>query len=76
MTTVTTTREFVRNFARLQKAADKGGEIIVKDRTGRSYVFRGQNKEPTLGEQLADIRGSLRTGVRVKSLKGYGRNRS
>lgn len=75
MTTTTTTREFVRNFARLKRAAANGSEVIVRDGAGRSYVFRAREAGPSLGEQLADLRGRLQTGVPVKSLKGFGRRR-
>lgn len=77
MTTATTAREFVRNFARLRKVAANGGEVIVRDRNGQSFVFRATGEAgPTLAEQLSDLRGAVTTGVRVKTLKGFGRNRS
>ena len=76
MTTTTTAREFVRNFSRLKRAAANGGEVIVRDGTGRAFVFRAQEAGPSLASQLADLRGQLRTGVPVKSLKGFGRNRA
>lgn len=76
MTTMTTTREFVRNFSRLKRAAANGGEVIVRDGGGRAYVFRAQEAGPSLGHQLTDLCGRLRTGVPVKSLKGFGRNRA
>jgi len=75
MTTTTTAREFVRNFPRLKRAANNGGEVIIRDREGRSYVFRAKDSGPSLGKQLADLRGKLKTGVAVKSLMGFGRNR-
>ena len=76
MTTATTPREFVRNFARLRKVAANGGEIIVRDRRGRAFVFRATGEAgPTLATQLHDLKGALSTGVRVKSLKSFGRNR-
>jgi hypothetical protein len=71
-----TTREFVRHFARLKRAAANGEELVVRDRKGQAFVFRAKGAGPTLGEQLSDLRGSLRTGVRVKSLKGFGRKRA
>ena len=77
MTTTTTAREFVRNFARLRKVAANGGEVIVRDRRGQAFVFRATGEAgPTLAEQLRDLRGTAVTGVRVKSLKGFGRNRT
>lgn len=75
MTTTTTAREFVRNFPRLKRAAANGGEVIVRDREGRSFVFRASATGPSLGDQLADLRGKLKTGVAIKSLKGFGRSR-
>ena len=75
MTTTTTTREFVRNFPRLKRAANNGSEVIIRDREGRSYIFRANDSGPSLGDQLVDLRGKLKTGVSVKSLKGFGRNR-
>ena len=75
MTTTTTAREFVRNFARLKRAANNGREVIIRDREGRSYIFRAAESGPSLGTQLADLRGKLKTGVAVKTLKGFGRNR-
>ena len=76
MTTTTTAREFVRYFARLRKVAANGGEVIVRDRRGQAFVFRATGKTgPTLGEQTHDLRGAVATGVRVKRLTGFGRNR-
>ena len=75
MTTTTTAREFVRNFPRLKRAASNGGEVIIRDRAGRSFVFRASDAGPSLGTQLADLRGKLKTEVAVKSLKGFGRHR-
>ncbi len=74
----TTTREFIRDFARIKKAAANGHEVIVRDRRGQAFVFRatGTGAGPSLGEQLADLRGALRTGTRVKRLAGFGRNRT
>jgi hypothetical protein len=77
MKTATTAREFVRNFARLRKVAANGSEVIVRDRGGRAFVFRATDEAgPTLDEQLQDLRGAVATGVPVKSLKGFGRNRA
>jgi hypothetical protein len=75
MATSTTTREFVRNFSRLKKAAANGEEVVVRDRKGRTYSFQAKNSGPSLGEQLSDLCGAYNTGVRVKSLAGFGRNR-
>ena len=72
----TTTREFIRDFARIKKAAANGHEVIVRDRQGQAFVFRATGAGPSLGEQLSDLRGALRTGSRVKRLQGFGRNRA
>jgi len=72
----TTTREFIRHFARLKKAAANGEEVIVRDRQGQSFVFHAKGTGPSLGEQLQDLCGALNTGVAVKTLKGFGRNRA
>lgn len=76
MTTTTTTREFIRHFARVKKAAANGAEVIVRDREGTAFIFRAQGAGPSLGEQLSDLQGALCSGVRVKRLQGFGRNRS
>ena len=76
MPTTITTREFIRHFARLKKAAANGHEVIVRDRQGRAFVFRATSAGPSLGDQLSDLRGALRTGNRVKSLRGFGRDRT
>jgi hypothetical protein len=75
MDTTTTTREFVRNFSRLKKAAANGEEVVVRDRQGRTYSFQAQSSGPSLGGQLSDLCGKHLTGIRVKSLAGFGRNR-
>jgi len=76
MATTLTTREFVRNFSRLKRTAANGGEVLVHDREGRTYVFSARDAGPSLGSQLSDLCGKLHTGVAVKSLKGFGRNRA
>lgn len=75
MTRTTTVREFVRNFSQLKRTVANGGEINVRDRDGRSYVFRAKDTGPSLGQQLSDLCGKHNTGVRVKSLAGFGKNR-
>jgi len=76
MATSLTTREFIRHFARIKKAAANGEEVMVRDREGKSFVFRANGGGPSLGEQLRDLRGVLNTGQPVKSLRGFGRNRA
>lgn len=75
MATIITVRDFVRNFARLRRTAANGGEVLIRDRDGRTYVFRAEDQGASLGDQLEDLRGRFRTGVKRKSLEGFGRNR-
>ncbi len=75
MTTTTTTRDFLRNFARLKRSAANGGEVLVRDREGRTYVFRAREEGPSLADQLSDLGGAITTGVARKSLDGFGRDR-
>ena len=76
MATMTTTREFIRDFCRIMKAAANGHTVIVRDRQGQAFVFRATGAGPSFGEQLPVLRGALRTGSRVKRLQGFGRNRA
>ena len=76
METTITAREFIRHFARLKKAAANGEDVIVHDRSGQLFVFHAKGAGPSLGAQLSDLRGALQTGMRAKSLKGFGRNRA
>jgi hypothetical protein len=76
MATTTTTREFIRHFARLKKAAANGDEVIVRDRKGQAYVFRAKDAGPSLAAQLTDLCGALRTGAPIKNLGGFGHNRT
>jgi len=75
MATTTTTREFIRHFSRLKKAAANGEEVVVRDRKGQTYSFQAKGSGPSLGEQLSDLCGRHSTGIRVKTLAGFGRNR-
>ncbi len=75
MPTTLTSRDFIRNFARLKKAAANGEEIVIRDRQGKSFVFQAKGGGPSLAEQLHDLCGALNTGTPVKSLRGFGRNR-
>jgi hypothetical protein len=75
MATTTTTRQFIRHFSRLKKAAANGEEITVRDRQGKTYSFQAKGPGPSLGTQLSDLCGKHDTGVHVKSLAGFGRNR-
>ena len=55
MATTTTTREFIRHFARIKRAAANGDEVVVRDRRGQTFVFRAKAAGPSLGEQLSDL---------------------
>lgn len=74
MERTTNSRDFIRNFAHHKRVAANGAEIVVRDRGGRVFVFQAKDGGPSLGRQLADLRGSFRTGRRVKNLSGFGRN--
>lgn len=76
MGTTTTAREFIRHFSRLKKAAANGQEVVVRDRKGRTFVFHAKDAGPSLGDQLSDLQGALKTGTRIKSMQGFGRNRT
>jgi hypothetical protein len=75
MERTTTSRDFIRNFAHHKRAAANGADVLVRDRGGRIFVFQTKDGGPTLGRQLADLRGRFRTERPVKSLQGFGRNR-
>jgi len=70
----TTLREFNRHLARHRRAAAQGREILIRDRTGATYVFKRVD-EPvrTMADVVGHLAGRVRTGRRVKSLAGYGR---
>lgn len=72
--TSTTSREFVRNFARFKKAAANGTSVRVQDRSGAIFVFALESKPPSLGSQLGDLCGALNTGIRAKVMTGFGRS--
>ncbi len=76
MTRKITTREFVRDFARIKQSVSNGCEVVVSDRDGRHFIFKACEQGPSLAAQTKDLRGKLSTGVAVKSLKGFGRNRA
>jgi hypothetical protein len=75
METTVTSREFLRDFARLKRAAANGTEITVRDRKGGSFVFRSKEAVPSLAVQLADLQGAISTGRPVKSPQGFGLHR-
>ncbi len=59
--TALTSREFIRHFARLKKAAANGEEVVVRDRQGRSFVFQAKDGGPSAGGATRSLRRSLRT---------------
>ncbi|HWA28009.1 MAG TPA: hypothetical protein VG734_20325 [Lacunisphaera sp.] len=69
----TTLREFQRNFSRMQRAAESGQDITVRGRSGKLFVFKALKTSVNVGERMAHLAGSVKTGRRVKSLAGYGR---
>jgi hypothetical protein len=70
----TTLREFSRNLARHRRAAANGREIIVLDGKGATYVFKRVDAPlRTMIDHVGHLAGSVRTGIRVKSLAGYSR---
>ncbi|GEM_PF-973073 len=75
MAKMVTSRDFVRKFSSYKKLVANGNELVVGDRNGRRFIFRSEGTGPALGSQLNDLCGSLHTGVRVKDLSGFGRNR-
>lgn len=70
-----TVREFTRKFSRYRHAALAGQEVRVRDRSGRSFVFRTVDEPPvSLAAAMGDLIGSVKSGRAKKSLAGYGRD--
>lgn len=70
-----TVREFTRKFPSYRRAALAGKEVRVRDRSGKSFVFRAAEEEPvSLAEAMGDLIGSVKSGQKKKSLAGYGRD--
>ena len=70
-----TVREFTRRFPNYRRAALAGKEVRVRDRSGKSFVFRAAEEEPmSLAAAMGDLIGSVKSGRRKKSLAGYGRD--
>jgi hypothetical protein len=71
-----TVREFTRKFPNYRRAALAGKEVRVRDRSGKSFVFRVvQAEEPvSLADAMGDLIGSVKSGRKKKSLVGYGRD--
>ena len=70
-----TARNFTRQFPRFRLAARAGHTVRVKDRDGIVYVFtREQNEAPSLADVVGHLLGSVNSGVRRKSMEGYGKD--
>lgn len=70
-----TVREFTRKFPRYRRAALAGKEVRVRDRSGKSFVFRAAEEMPvSLAEAIGNLIGSVKSGQKKKSLSGYGRD--
>ena len=70
-----TTRNFTRKFPVYRRAARAGQTVRVRDRDGVVYVFtRDKSDAPSLADVAGHLLGSVNTGVRKKSLKGYGKD--
>jgi hypothetical protein len=70
-----TARDFTRKFPRYRKAARAGQTVRVQDRDGVVYVFtRDNSAAPSLADVAGHLLGSVSSGIRKKSLKGYGKD--
>ena len=70
----TTLREFNRHLARHRRAAAQGHEILIRDRTGATFVFKRVDEDKrSMSDMVGHLAGRVQTGRRVKSLAGYGR---
>ncbi len=70
-----TARNFTRKFPLYRKAARAGQTVRVEDRDGVVYVFaRDKTEAPSLADVAGHLLGSVNSGVRKKSLKGYGQD--
>lgn len=70
-----TARNFTRKFPLYRKAARAGQTVRVEDRDGVIYVFaRDKAEAPSLADVAGHLLGSVNSGVRKKSLKGYGQD--
>jgi hypothetical protein len=70
-----TIREFTRRFPSYRRAALAGKVVRVRDRAGKSFVFRAEDEESvSLADAMGDLIGSIRSGRKKKSLAGYGRD--
>lgn len=70
-----TARTFTRKFPLYRKAARAGQTVRVEDRDGIVDVFtRDKSKAPSLAGVAGHLLGSVNSGVRMKSPKGYGKD--
>lgn len=70
-----TARDFTRKFPVYRRAAKAGQTVRVRDRDGVTYVFaRVANEAPSLSDVAGHLLGSVNSGVRKKSLDGYGQD--
>ncbi len=70
-----TARDFTRKFPRFRRAARAGQTIRVQDRDGVVYVFaRAPDGAASLADVAGHLLGSVNSGVRKKTLAGYGRD--
>ena len=70
-----TARNFTRKFPIYRRAARAGQTVRVRDRDGVTYVFaREEADAPSLADVAGHLLGSVNSGVRKKSLAGYGRD--
>jgi hypothetical protein len=70
-----TARDFTRQFPRFRKAARAGQTVRVQDRDGVVYVFaRDKSDVPSLADVAGHVLGSINSGLRRKSLRGYGKD--
>lgn len=68
-----TTRDFTRRFSGYRDAARAGQTVRIVDHEGIVYVFsREKANPPSLADVAGHLLGSVSSGVRKKSLKGFG----
>ena len=61
-----TLREFQRSLGKVRRAADAGAEILIKERSGRSYVFKATKpaaRRKTFGEMAGHHFGCFDSGL-------------
>lgn len=69
----TTIRDFTRRFPAFRKAALEGKPVAIRDREGHEFTFALKRPSPkTLADAVAHLAGVAKTGVKRKTLRGYG----